>query len=406
MKLLLNYLAITILLLGCSSNDKSITIAPLTTPTIPVTAVINTAVVAQLIDGFGGSTAWSGQLSDPEMASLFGSQDNQLGLSIIRLRIDPNDNWADEKSNAEKAVALGAKVLATPWTPPIAMKTNNNIIGGRLTPSMYVDYAKWLKSFCDYLGNVNVISIQNEPNIDVPYESCTWNSLEMLDFVKNNAAAIGTPLLIPETFNSDFSFSDPILSDPLALANVTYVGGHIYGTAIKKYDNALNKGKRTWMTEHYFDTNDIATNLKTAKEIHDCMTIANNSAYIWWTLKAFDCYLIKNGTLNTKAYMIGQFSKFIRPNYYRIEATNNPNPNIYISAYKDVTKVVIVAINMGSSKMNQVFNIQNTTLNTAIPYTTTSIKNIEKGPMINITSSGFTALLPEQSVTTFVCELF
>jgi O-glycosyl hydrolase len=60
------------------------------------------------------------------------SGSNQIGLTIIRLRIDPNKDWAAELSNAKKATARGAKVMATAWTPPASMKTNNNVAGGEL----------------------------------------------------------------------------------------------------------------------------------------------------------------------------------------------------------------------------------------------------------------------------------
>ncbi len=401
---ILRFLSVVLLLVNLScSNEKSVQSKPPETINQPLIAIVNTALVAQLIDGFGGSTAWTGQISDSEAYTLFGNQtSDQLGLSIIRVRIDPDNNWFNEKANADKASALGAKVFASPWSPPAAMKTNNNVVGGSLIPSKYGDYATWLNSFSTYMGNLSAISLQNEPNINVNYESCLWNATEMLSFVKNNASAIGVPVVMPETYNFDFSYSDPILNDPTAITNFTYVGGHIYGTAIKKYNNAINKGKRIWMTEHYFDANDIDTGIQTAKEIHDCMTIANHSAYIWWTLKAFDCYIIKDGVLNTKGYMIGQYSKFIRPGYYRIETTNNPVPNLYVSGYKGDNKVIVVAINTGNTVIKQSFVIQNTIVNSVTPYVTTNNQNIGKGENIMTVNGNFTAVLPAKSVTTFV----
>jgi len=74
----------------------------------------------QRIDGFGASTAWHGQLTDDEADVSFGNGDDQLGLSIVRIRIDPNGQsmWGDELVNAQKAINRGAIVMATPWTPP------------------------------------------------------------------------------------------------------------------------------------------------------------------------------------------------------------------------------------------------------------------------------------------------
>lgn len=185
---------------------------------------INSAILMQTIDGFGASTAWHGQISDAEANAAFrNDNNNQLGLSILRVRIDPNSSWADEKVNATKAKARGAIILASPWTPPASMKTNKNTVGGELAVASYSAYADYLKRFCDYMGNVDIVSLQNEPNIAVTYESCNWNATQLLNFCKNNAPAIGKPIMMPETFNFDAAFSDPTLNDPVAAANINSI---------------------------------------------------------------------------------------------------------------------------------------------------------------------------------------
>ena len=72
----------------------------------------------------------------------------------------------------------------------------------------------------------------------------------MLKFVKENAAAIGTDIIVPESFNFNHTISDAILNDPTAAANVAIIGGHIYGGGIGSYPLAESKGKEVWMTEH------------------------------------------------------------------------------------------------------------------------------------------------------------
>src|SRR5215469_1849046 len=77
--------------------------------------------VHQQIDGFGGGVVFLNPASldpvtDTNMDTLFGSANaNQLGLSLLRVRIDPTTNWTDALLDGQKAVARGAKVLATPW---------------------------------------------------------------------------------------------------------------------------------------------------------------------------------------------------------------------------------------------------------------------------------------------------
>ena len=196
-------------------------------------ATIDVSKVKQVIDGFGASTAWHGQLTVAEADAAFKNDNSeQMGLSILRVRIDPNSAWNDEKQNAIKAKARGALILASPWTPPASMKTNNNLIGGELKPAAYADYASFLKKFCTSMGNVDVVSLQNEPNIQVNYESCTWSAAQLLEFCKTNAPAIGTPVMMPEAFNFDWKYSDPVLNDSAANSHIQYIGGHIRNTAL------------------------------------------------------------------------------------------------------------------------------------------------------------------------------
>jgi len=86
------------------------------------------------------------------------------------------------------------------------MKTNNNTVAGELKTTSYADYAAYLKSFYQYMGNVDVISVQNEPNIKVTYLSATWSATQLYNFTKNNAQDIGAPFMMPETYNYDTSY--------------------------------------------------------------------------------------------------------------------------------------------------------------------------------------------------------
>jgi glucuronoarabinoxylan endo-1,4-beta-xylanase len=243
-------------------------------------AILDAGKEEQYIDGFGASTAWHGQISENEADAAFkNDNNNQLGLSILRIRIDPNGYYSDEMKNAQKAKARGALILASPWTPPASMKTNSNTVGGELDASFYDDYAAYLDHFCDTMGNIDVVSLQNEPDAVVTYESCTWSAAQFLDFCKNHASAIGTSVMMPESQSFVSAFSDPTLNDSVACSHISFIGGHLYGASPSNYTNALNKGWRVWMTEHYFNADDINTCITMAKEIINCM-YNNMSAYI------------------------------------------------------------------------------------------------------------------------------
>ncbi|MDP4179558.1 MAG: dockerin type I domain-containing protein [Bacillota bacterium] len=314
-------------------------------------------------------------------------------------------------NNAKKAAARGAIIFGTPWTPPASMKTNNNTVGGELKTTEYANYAKYLKSFVDYMSSNNVplyaISLQNEPNIKVDYESCTWSGTQFRDFLKNNGSLIGnTKIMMPEAYNFDFSLSDPTLNDADAEKYVSIVGGHLYGAQIKDYPLAHSKGKEVWMTEYYSDGQAVNNALDTAKQIHDCLTIANMNAYVWWWVHDDNMgFINKAGQPQKRGYMVGQFSKFIKNGYNRVDATANPNTNVYTTAYKGENKVVIVAVNKGTSAVSQKFNLQGGSTAKVDSWITDGSRNIAAASSYSVSGGSFTAQLPAQSVTTFVGDL-
>src|SRR5213075_342016 len=124
MKIIILLSLVVCLFAGCKKKNEKVT-------TPPPAAVIDLGATQQTIRGFGGATVWIGGLTDAEMSTLFdNNNDNQFGFNILRIRIDPggSGNWSTELSNAQKAKARGAIVMATPWSPPASMKTNNNIV--------------------------------------------------------------------------------------------------------------------------------------------------------------------------------------------------------------------------------------------------------------------------------------
>jgi len=358
----------------------------------------------QVIDGFGASSAWHGRLTIAEADAAFkNDSDNQLGLSILRVRIDPNSAyWNDEKVNAQRAKAFGVTVLASPWTPPANLKTNNDVVGGELKPESYAAYATHLKNFCNYCGNIDVVSLQNEPNIGVTYESCWWNADQILEFCRTNAPSIGKPFMVPEAFNFDKSFSDPVLNDSLASSHVSYIGGHLYGAVPFSYTNAINKGKKVWMTEHYIEGDDIDACVTLAEEIAECM-YDNMNAYVYWWLREGTTNLMESGgALKKKGYTMAHFSKFIRPGYHRIDAPFNAQYKLNMVAFKGEGKTVLVVVNQNPTPRTQTFTLKNDSVQGFRKYITTADKSLSDEGKIVCTDNSFTDYIAAKSITTYV----
>lgn len=156
------------------------------------------------------------------------------------------------------------------------------------------------------------------------------------------------------------------------------------------------------MTEHYINEDDITTCVgKFAKEIIDCMYY-NMSAFIWWYLRQPDCNLINTGgSFKKKGYAMAHFSKFIRPDYHRIEATYRPQTGVYLVAFKG-EETVIVVINTSTSSKDQTFTFSSDTVARVEQYTTSETKNLSYDGIIDLSDSSFTATLEGKSITTFV----
>ena len=103
------------------------------------------------------------------------------------------------------------------------------------------------------------------------------------------------------------------------------------------------------------------------------MTVPQANAWHYWYLITGTSPSDNEGLEGTgdvpakRMYVLGQYSRFVRPNYYRIGATNDGN--VMISAYKDSASpgFAIVAINTNNLSVNQTFNLTNFTATSVTP---------------------------------------
>lgn len=103
---------------------------------------------------------------------------------------------------------------------------------------------------------------------------------------------------------------------------------------------------------------------------------------------------------------MSNFSKFIRPGYTRIDADENPQTAVSVSAYSGEGRVVVVAINQSEQTVEQQFVISGTNSTAVTPYVTSANQNLEVQESVAIESSidAFLYELPPNSITTFVTE--
>ena len=375
------------------------------------TCTVNAAATNQKIDGFGAGVVFLNngieRLTDAQMDLLYGTTDTQAGLTLLRVRIAPDGDNTNNLLDAQKAHARGARILATPWTPPAAMKDNNSTIQGSLLPSQYGAFVTYLNNYASYMAANNaplaVISLQNEPDWAATYESCLWTAEQFRTFCRDFAGAITVPVMMPESLNFSPALSDPTVNDLVAVGHIDYVGGHLYGATIRDYPLARSRGLPLWMTEFLLNDQTIESAVATGRQISDCLSVGNMSAYIWWK-----CIGDANGLLNAagvpqpRSCVMAQFSRFVRPGDFRVDVPANSGP-LGITAFKDAPsgRFAIVAVNHTTSPVTQTFNLQGVTLANVTPYVTSATQSLESQTPVAVNNSTFTYVVPATSVVTF-----
>jgi glucuronoarabinoxylan endo-1,4-beta-xylanase len=351
-------------------------------------------------------TSWVKDLNEDNRAKAFGNAPGEMGLSILRVHIDPNkDRFIEQVSSTTFAIKQGAKVFGTPWNAPDEA-LDTTATESRVDPSKYELYAAHLNSFNTFMKNngasLYAISVQNEPD----YGDWTrWTSSEMVNFLKDYGQNIDNRVMAPESFQFRRDFTDPILNDSAAAANVEIIGGHIYGGGLMDYPLAREKGKEVWMTEHLLgsdpgDVNDWNLAMVVGNEINDCMN-ANFNAYVWWYIRRFYGLITDDGNITDKGYVMSQYTKFIRPGAVRVDALTASVLNVEVSAFKTDTSLVIVVLNNNIDAVSLDFNVLNGTFEKLTQFTSSDTKKVVNEGEIAISGGAFSATLDASSITTF-----
>jgi glucuronoarabinoxylan endo-1,4-beta-xylanase len=411
---------------------------------------VDWSAVFQRIDGFGASSAWLGTWNAAEADVFFSTNNgilytnytggittnNGIGLSLLRNHIAYASSTSAtalpttvETNIMIMAQARGARVWSTPWTPATGFKSNKNANGGSYLGSgnnaTNLAYASQLANYVASMKNnfgINLyaISIQNEPDANVTtYEACYWNSQQIHDFATNlynalvaaNVAA--TKIMLPESQNwQDYSnlavkaMSDSASNCVGIIADHNYDGNYGPASLVKN-----SYGKALWETEVAIlsgSDSSITNGVYYAGRIHDFLTIAHVNAWHYWWLIAGgtdsnEGLMDLNATPTKRMFALGQFSRFVRPNFYRLGVTNS-GP-LLVSAYKDSLSpnFAVVAINSSAVTVTQAFNLTNlTAVSSVIPWLTTSNLSLAAQPPVSVTNLNFTYALPALSIATFV----
>ena len=259
----------------------------------------------QAIDGFGytltgGSATLINQLPATEKAALlrelFSNDDNAIGVSYLRISMGASDLDANVFSyndlpagqtdeplqqfsiSPDKthlvpvlksilAIRPDITILATPWSPPVWMKTNGNTVGGSLKTDYYDAYARYFVKYIQAMKaegiTIHAVTPQNEPLNPNNNPSLLMTAAEQGNFIKNNlgpalrAANLSTRIIIYDHNADRTDYPLAILNDEAAKAFVDGSAFHLYGgdiSALTAVHNA-HPDKNIYFTEQYTASN-------------------------------------------------------------------------------------------------------------------------------------------------------
>lgn len=411
--------------------------------------------VHQLIEGFGAALNPDGTKHiqhHPEVLDFLYDEENGLGFSIVRLPVvtesrsdgdgplkeqgqdidftkDATQVWALKKI---KAVAPETTVMACSWSPMLYMKDNQATSGGHLLPEYYQEYAEF---FADYIEGyerehgikIDILSPQNEPESAPGWSSCYWSDTNFRDFVKNNLQPefekrnIDTEIMIGDYANFRVpSTSDSLvyLEDEETRDDVDIVSAHSYWAICDRFDRVKELMKRCWETE----TSDTGTpdnptieyGIGWAEEVHALLTKSEVNAFCFWYLMhrysnseaLVTCNDNDGYVINKRCWTFGNYSKVVRPGYYRIGMDESPVSDVFCTAFKDeeTGKCAVVCINDGSETVDFNFKLNGFEAESVKGWRTSTDENMAELEAKEVNGSQVELTLDPKSVTSFVFE--
>ncbi|MGV8137915.1 MAG: glycoside hydrolase family 30 beta sandwich domain-containing protein [Mangrovibacterium sp.] len=372
---------------------------------------VDTATAYQSMDGFGytltgGSAALIRQM-EPQarqnlLQELFSTEGNGIGVSYLRVSIGASDlsdhvfSYCDVPAGQTDpelknfglgpdkehlipllkeilAISPDLKILGSPWSPPVWMKTNQKSVGGSLKPEFYPAYAQYFVKYIQAMEAegipVDAITVQNEPLHPGNNPSLLMPAADQAEFVKKHlgpafeAAGVDTKIIIYDHNADRIDYPTEILSDPQAAQYVDGTAFHLYGGKIEDLSQLHHAfpDKNLYFTEQWVGApGDFASNL--TWHVKNLIIGASRNwckTVLEWNLASdpnqdphteggcTECLGAvtidgNQAQKNVAWYIIAHASKFVRPGSVRI-ATNMPDglPNVGFKT-PDGKKVLIV----------------------------------------------------------------
>jgi glucosylceramidase len=392
-----------------------------------LTIFVNEAKQFQTIDGFGASitdsSAWlvRNKLSESQfqklMEQLF-DRKKGIGLTLLRQPMGASDfalvdytyddmppgesdpelrHFSIEKDQRYIIPVLRAalkinpriKILATPWSPPAWMKSNDSLVKGSLRPEDYDALARYFVRFVKAYEQAGVpifgVTLQNEPlNLDADYPSMIMSASEQANFLGSGlgrefrAAGVHSKIFIFDHNWDLIHYPIEVLADAKAAAYTSGIAIHCYGgnAAAQSELHERFPTLPIWMTECSGGAWQKGNLLDDQVRLIIDSTRNWSSSVILWNLaldQSHEPHLggCKNcrGVVTVNASdnaaeaiptvdftALAHVSKFVRPGAHRIESNTFGHGSLEDVAFRNPDgSLVLLVLNSGS--MPVTFNI-------------------------------------------------
>lgn len=379
-----------------------------------ITFTMNTNKKYQKIIGFGGafteSAAYTFYRMEPslreEILKKYFDTEDGIGYSIGRVHIHSCDfslenyTYVEEGDKELKTFDISREdkwtiplikaaietrngdisLLASPWSPPAWMKTNNDMNhGGQLLPeyreAWSVYFTKYIKAMREKGLNVWAITVQNEPAAVQTWDSCIYSAEEEGSFIRDHLGPVMEREGLSDIkiyiwdHNRDIMVerAKGTLADPETAKYVYGVANHWYVS--EAFEN-LSKVHELFPDKHILFSEGcqeggvhLGSWLTGERYARNMIGDFNNWQEGWldWNIildetggpnhvgNLCDAPIIadtKNQKIhyNSSYYYIGQFSKFVKPGAVRIEVETDSKTSLQHVGFQneDCTTVLIV----------------------------------------------------------------
>ena len=155
------------------------------------------------------------------------------------------------------------KILASPWSPPSWMKTNQSTVGGELLESYFPLYAEYFVKYIQGMAahgiRIDAVTVQNEPLNDRNNPSLLMHAWDQALFIKAHLgpafarAKIASKIIIYDHNPDHVEYPMAVLNDAEANKFIDGSAFHLYNGSISELSKlqAAHPDKHIYFTEQW-----------------------------------------------------------------------------------------------------------------------------------------------------------